>query len=278
MPLKTINGYQAVGAMDRQVDIWDQPLNGLPVIFASGVWAEITTAPATSPSLVSPELGQNRAWPRTLGHDVAMVHHIVTIPYMPGVLSRMFLVYNDPDNGARRFDIDHILDADEHKFQLQMLAIERKDGAASLFDVLLNTTADILTRDTSGDDKRGMADPTFTTVATAVACRVSTDKIVPRGKEERAKAKLNVAYREVHMRPWYLDPSPDGSYIPYWVSGGVTYNTQALTHDHWLLIPSATVKNSNNQATPGQMYDVMSIDDPGNMHHHIELLCQVIVP
>jgi hypothetical protein len=275
MPLKTISGYAPVGAMDRQVDIWDQPLNLLPVLFAEGVWASILTVPTTSLSPVSANLGQTEVWPRILGHDVSMIPHMVTIPYLPGVLSRMFLVYNDPDNGPRRFDIDRVIDPDEHKMELSILAIERKDGS-DVFDALLNTTADILTRDTSAGDKRGISSPAYTTVATGILCRVAEGKEVPRGKEELAKAKVAIAYREVFMRPWFLDPSPDGSYIPNWVSSGVTYNTKPLTHNHWMLIPSATVKNSNNQATPGEYYDIFDIDNPGQANHHIEVWSRLV--
>jgi hypothetical protein len=239
MPLKSISGYAAVGAMDRQVDIWDQPPNSASVLIAEGVWAQIVTVANTSLSPVSNDLDQNTVWPRTVGQDVPQVAHMVTIAYMAGLLSRMFLIYNDPDNGTRRFDIDRIEDPDERKFELRILAIERKDGVDP-FDALLTTTADILTRDTSAGDSRGISSPVFTTIATAIACRVTADQAAPRGMELRAKSKQNVAFRQVFMRPWFLDASPDGSYIPNAVVGGTTYNTQPLTHDHWLRIPSAT--------------------------------------
>jgi hypothetical protein len=276
MPLKTINGYQPVGSLDRQVDIWDQPPNLMPVLVVAGVWASIVTIPNTTQSPISPELGQKQVWPRLVGQDVSQVAHTVTIGYMPGLLSRMFLIYNDPDNGARRFDIDHFVDPDEHKMELRILAIERKDGS-DVFDAMLNTTADIMTRDTSAGDARGMSNPAFTTIATGIAVRVAEGNEVPRGKELLAKAKIAVAYREVFMRPWYLDQSPDGSSFPFWVSGGTTYNTMPLTHDHWMLIPSATAKNANNQATPGAMYDIFDIDDPGKTHHHLEIWSRLVL-
>jgi hypothetical protein len=239
MPLKSISGYAQIGAMDRQVDIWDQPPKSLPVLFASGVWAQVSTTSASSLSPVSTELGQNSAWPRLTGNDVAQVSHSVSIAYMPGLLSRMFLLYNDPDNGARRFDIDHIVDPDERKMELRIVGIERKDGADP-FDALLNMTLDILIRNTSPGDSRGMSSPVFTVIALGVPCRVAQGKGVPRGKEDFAKSKLAIAYREVFMRPWFADPSPDGSYIPNWLVSGNTFNTQPLTHYHWLRIPSVT--------------------------------------
>jgi head-tail adaptor len=278
LALKTISGYAPLGEMDRQVDIWDQPgPQALPVLVAAGVWAKIATVATTTLSPASEELGQTNVWPRILGQDVSQNPHMVTIRYMPGLLSRMFLIYNDPDNGARRFDIDRIVDPDEHKFELRILAIERKDGAMDPFDALLTTTADILTRDTTGDDPRGMASPSFTTIASGIACRLAEGRGTPRGKKERAKDKLAFMFHEVFMRPWFLDASPDGSYIPYWVNGGKTYNTQPLTQDHWLLIPSASAINTNNQAAPGAMYDITDIDNPGAANHHIEVWCQVLV-
>jgi hypothetical protein len=197
--------------------------------------------------------------------------------YMPGLKSRMFLIYNDPDNGTRRFDVDRIVDPDEYKHELRILAIERKDGAMDPFDTLLTTTFDVLTRDTTGDDKRGMASPAYTTVASNIACRLMEASGTPRGKKERAKAKTAFMYHAVFMRPWFLDPSPDGSYIPYWVDGGTTYNTKPLTQDNWLLIPSASVENSNDQATPGSYYDITDIENPGGANHHLEVWCQVLV-
>jgi hypothetical protein len=288
MPLKTLSrsalpgssqssGYTPGGAMDRQIDIWDQPPNLMPVLIASAVQAQIATKPPATASPVSTELGQKTVWPRITGQDAPSIPHLVTIRYMAGLKSRMFFVYNDPDNGARRFDFDRIVDPDEKKVELQILAIERMDGKDA-FDALLNTTADILVRDTSAGDSRGMSNPAYTTVATAIACRVQEDGGTPAAKEERAKSKLNVDYRVVFMRPWFADPAPNGSFVPYVVVAAVTYNTQPLGHTHWLLIPSATVLNSNGQATPGDMYDITDIDNPGHANHHIQIPCQVVLP
>lgn len=278
MPLKTINGYQPLGSLDRQVDIWDQPPpNSIPTLFAANVWARIDTPAVPTLSPVSPDLNQNDVWPRTLGQDVSQVAHMVTIGYVPGLLSRMFLVYNDPDNGARRFDIDHFVDPDEHKFELRITAIERKDGS-DVFDTLLTATADILTRGTGSGDKRGISSPAFTTVASAIPCRVSVNHGVPRGQEELAKSKLALAYRKVFLRPWFADAAPDGSYIPFWVYEGTTYNTQPLTHDHWLLVPSQSVLNANSQPATGVYYDIYEIDNPGNANHHLEAWCRVVIP
>lgn len=275
MPLKTINGYVAVGALDRQVDIWDQPTNALPSLVAAGVWAEIKTMARPSLSPVSTSLGQTEVWPRLAGQDVSQVVHMVTIGYRPGLLSRMFLVYNDPDNGPRRFDIDHFVDTDEHKFELRIIAVERKDGT-DVFDTLLITTADILTRDTAAGDSRGMSNPAFTTVASNIPCRVAEGLPVPRGKELLAKAKVAISYRAVFMRPWFADPSPDGSYFPFWVNGGVTYNTKPLTHDNWLLIPSASVLNSLGKATTGEYHDIFDIDNPGGANQYLEIWARLI--
>lgn len=268
--------YTDPGLMDRQIDIWDQPPNSLPVLFVAGVYAQITGVSSNTASAVSASLGQNIVWPRIDGQDVSMITHAVTIRYMPGLKGRMFLLYNDPDNGVRRFNIDRVVDPDEHKVELKILAIERNDGTDS-FDALLTTTADVLTCDTSSGDRRGLSDPSFTTIATGVPCRVAMGKSVTRGKEDRAKSNVAVAYREVFMRPWFLDPSPDGSFVPYTAIGRVTYNTEPLTHAHWLLIPSSTAVNSKGEAVPGEQYDIFEIDNPGLAHHHLEVSCELVL-
>jgi hypothetical protein len=288
MPLKTLSrsalpgssqssGYTPVGAMDRQIDIWDQPPNLMPVLIAAGVQAQIATKAPTTVSPASTELGQKAVWPRITGQECAAIPHLVTIRYMAGLKSRMFFVYNDPDNGARRFDFDRIIDPDEKKVELQILAIERMDGKDA-FDALLNTTADVLIRDTSAGDSRGMSSPAYTILATAIACRVQQDGGTPAGKEVRAKAKSSLDFQIVFMRPWFSDPAPNGSFFPYVVVAGVTYNTHPLTHNHWLLIPSASVVNSNGQATPGDMYDISDINNPGAVNHHLQLDCQLVKP
>jgi hypothetical protein len=143
------------------------------------------------------------------------------------------------------------------------------------FDNLLISTADVLTRDTVGEDARGMADPTFTVVATGVPCRVSMGKTVGKGKENRAKAKEQIAYREVFMRPWFADPSPDGSYVPYVLVGGVNYNTEPLTHDHWLRIPSPLIVNG--VTIYGDLYDIFDVQNPGLLNDHLEVWCQLVL-
>ena len=269
--------YTNPGLMDRQVDIWDRPPNALPVLVATGVYSQITGVSTNTASAASPSLGQNTVWPRIVGQEVPQVSHAIVIRYRAGMKSRMFFIYNDPDNGPRRFDIDRIVDPDEHKVQLNILAIERCDGADP-FDALLTATADILIRNGAVGDKRGISDPTFITIDTGIPCRVAPNKVAPKGKEDRGKAKLAIAYREVYLRPWFVDPSPDGSYVPYTVVASVTYNTQPLTHDHWLLIPSSTAVNSNGEPIPGEYYDIEEIDNPGLAHHHLEVMCELVLP
>ena len=269
--------YTDPGAMDRQVDIWDRPPNAMPVLFAAGVFAQILGVSNTTQSAASPALGQNTTWPRLDGQQISTITHQIAMRYLPGMKSRMFLIYNDPDNGVRKFEIDRIVDPDERKVQLNILAFERADGVDP-FDALLTSTLDILERDTSAGDKRGISDPTFNTLATGVACRVAMGKVAAKGVEDRAKAKLTVAQREVYIRPWYADPSPDGSAFPYTVVSGVTYNTQPLTHNHFFLIPSSTSVNSSGQPVPGELYDIIEINNPGLQHHHLEVSCQVVIP
>jgi hypothetical protein len=268
--------YVDPGLMNKKIDIWDRPPNALPVLFAGGINAQILGVASTTQSPSSTSLNQQIAWPRLVGQDISLITHSVVILYMSGLKSRMFIVYDDPDNGPRRFDIDRIVDLDEQKVELNLLVFERCDGADP-FDALLTSTADILSRDTSVADKRGMSDPTFTTIATGIPCRVGVGKAASKGKEERSKTAIAIAYREVYMRPWFLDPSPDGSFVPYTVVGGFTYNTVPLTHNHWLLIPSSTAVNSNNQPIPGEEYDILEIDNPGLAHHHLEISCELVL-
>lgn len=149
------------------------------------------------------------------------------------------------------------------------------------FDILLTQTMDVMERDTAAGDDRGLSDPTFTTVGSAVPCRISTaKKLVGSGKEVLARMKEAIAYREVFMRPWYADPDPDGSVQPFVVTNGTTYNTQPLTHDHWLLTPSQSILNANGEPTPGMQLDIFEIDPLCNQDgslHHLEVWCRVVL-
>ena len=125
--------YTDPGLMDRQIDIWDQPsepnADGSkqdPVLFASGVFAQIVGVLATTEAT------------RLKEQVVTKITHKVVIRYVAGIRSRMFLLYKDPDvvidtsapawQQGRRMDIDRCVDPDEHKFELWILAIERNDG------------------------------------------------------------------------------------------------------------------------------------------------------
>ena len=122
--------YTDPGLMDRLIDIWDQPSQpqadgspAAPVLFASGIYAYITGLWATTEAK---KLQQQ---------IVNELSHKIVIRYLPGLRSRMFILYNDPDSKddsgfvvPRRFNIDRIIDPDEHKVELMILAIERNDG------------------------------------------------------------------------------------------------------------------------------------------------------
>jgi hypothetical protein len=269
--------YTDPGLMSRQIDLWDRPPNAAPALIFSGIYAQILGVSNTTQSPVAPALGQNTAWPRLPGPQISQITHQIVIRYLPGLKSRMYIVYTDPDNGPRVFDIDRIVDPDEHKVELRILAFERADGMDP-FDAFLISTLDILQRENAPGDKRGISSPTLTPVASALPCRVAMGKVASKGKEERAKAKLALAYREVYLRPWFADSSPDGSFFPYTVVSGITYNTQPLTHNHFFLIPSASSVNVNNEPVPGELYDIDEINNPGLAHHHLEVSCQVILP
>jgi hypothetical protein len=270
--------YVDPGSMDKTIDIWDRPPNAPPVLFASGIPAQLLPVASTSASTSAPALGQNTAWPHLVGGpQLAIVGMSIIIRYLAGVKSRMYAIYNHPDNGPMIFDFDRVWDPDFHQQQLNIVAFQRADGADP-FDALLTSTLDVLERDTTTGDKRGMSSPAFNTIASNIPCRVAMGQVAPAGKEDRAKMKIALAYRKVYIRPWFADPSPDGTYVPFYVYNGVTYNTQPLTHDHFFLIPSASAVNSNNQPIPGEYYDVTDIDNPGLVHHHLEVACQVIIP
>ena len=146
------------------------------------------------------------------------------------------------------------------------------------FDQTLISTADVLLRDATGGNKRGLPDTDFVLQMSSVPCLISYGGPAGKAKEFRAKTKETISYRLVFMRPWYLDPSPDGSFLPYHVFEGTTYNTTPLTHHHWLRIPSQAVFNENGEATPGELYDIYDIQNPGQAYHHNEVFCQVIEP
>lgn len=271
--------YTDPGLMNKIIDVWDQPTTPnpdgskpAPVLFVAGINAQISGVDTNTESAALKTIfGDFMFGDEPLVNKIT--HKIVT-HYFAGIKPTMFILYNDPDNGVRRFNINRIVDKDEQKVQLNILAIEWADQQ---FDQLLNTTADILTCDTSVGDVSGLSDPSFTTVATAVPCRVSMNTTVGRGRENWAKNKAAVAYREVLMRPWFADPAPDGSNEPFWVVDGNTFNTQPLTHDHWLQIPSASALNANNQARTGEKYDIIEIDNPGMSNHHLEVRCLLVI-
>lgn len=269
--------YTDPGQRNKLIDIYDRPPNAAPVLFLSGIYAKITGVSSTTPSQSSTELNQNITWPRLVGQDMAVITHDVNIGYISGLKSRMFIVYNDPDAGQRRFDIDRIVDPDEQKVELHILALERIDGADP-FDAMLTSRLDILERDTSLGDELGMSDPTFNTIATGIPCRVSQGKGVQKGNEVRSKSTVALTYREVFMRPWFRDPAPNGSFVPFTVVSGITYNTLPLSHNHWFLIPSATSVNANNESIPGEQYDILEIANPGLAYQYLAVTCEVVLP
>lgn len=134
---------------------------------------------------------------------------------------------------------------------------------ADPFDQLLNQVASVMARDLTGTGNAyGQNSPTFSTLATNVPCRFATLS-VGSDKEFLAKSKEDIAFRKVFLRPWFQDQAPDGSHVPNHVIGATTYNTQPLTHDHWLEIA-------------GEMYDIFELRNPGGMNHHLEALCRIV--
>jgi SPP1 family predicted phage head-tail adaptor len=116
--------YTPLGDMRLLVDFWDQETTANPdgstqdaTEFAGGVYAKIESLWATTQARMQRQ------------QAVTETTHRITIRYMPGLRTRMFILYNDPDTAnPRRFDIDSINDPDEMTVELQILAIERNDG------------------------------------------------------------------------------------------------------------------------------------------------------
>jgi hypothetical protein len=269
--------YVDPGSMTEIIDIYDLPPNSLPILVHDGIHARKLEVANTTQSPVSAQLGQNIAWPRLDGLSSSLVTTQFTLQYIAGIRSRGYIIHHHPDDGLVRYDIDRSVDIDGQRVQLTILAFKRADGSDP-FDAELVTTLDVMTRDTASGDERGISDPAFTIIATGIPCRVAEGKATQKGKEVRTKTTVAIAYREVYLRPWFLDPAPNGSFVPYAVVNGITYNTQPLTHNHWLLIPSSTARNSNNEPIPGEQYDIVNIDNPGLMNHHLEVACEVVLP
>lgn len=115
--------YTPVGDMVSQVRFMD-PGTGLntdgsqptPTIFATGVYAKIEGIWSTTRASQLPQ------------QIVTQVTHRITVRYMPGLRTRMFIEFDDVDAGTRTFTIEQIIDPDEKKVELRMLCMERNDG------------------------------------------------------------------------------------------------------------------------------------------------------
>jgi hypothetical protein len=110
----------------------------------------------------------------------------------------------------------------------------------TIFDSLLNKTAQVVKRVGGSTDTLGIADPTFTNVGSPVPVMVSSSG---GGREKRAGAKFGVNQRRVFMRP-FTTP-------------------EMLTHEHWLVID-------------GEYYDIQAVNNPAGLDHHFECECQLV--
>jgi SPP1 family predicted phage head-tail adaptor len=114
MHLKTLSGYEALGAMDRWITM------------------NAVGAPATDggPGITSPLIS---TWASIRGlngeeQDRAeqieqKCSHLVTIAWQPNVEQSMIVGYLDGGQ-QRTFQINYIEDADEHRFQLKLYCME----------------------------------------------------------------------------------------------------------------------------------------------------------
>jgi hypothetical protein len=124
------------------------------------------------------------------------------------------------------------------------------EATPDAFDQSLTAVCSVMVRDAGVTcDAYGTADPTFTTLATGIPCRVSLGK--GRAREWKSGKKIAVNYKCVFMRPFF-EP----------ISG------LPLGPHHWLQVTSA------EYATP-QNYQIFQIDDPGLLQHHLEVWCEL---
>lgn len=116
------------------------------------------------------------------------------------------------------------------------------------FDNLMINTCSILAKGQSGSvDDSGHEVQTLTSVLDDVPCRLST--LGGGGREDAKQARYGINRFKVYMRPPVI-PSPTGP---------------DLTIHHWIQIS-------------GKQYNVLNVDDPSNLHHHLEVLVSLVTP
>lgn len=124
---------------------------------------------------------------------------------------------------------------------------------SDIFDTLLNSTMDVLEKGHATDDIYRQQSQAFKTVITAVPCRISRKGF---GKEETREKLFATNSLVVFARPVVLDDAA---------------NAFVLTEAHWLLLHPA-------DGSPDMQVNIIAINDPSALGHHIEMLVKQVKP
>lgn len=114
---------------------------------------------------------------------------------------------------------------------------------SDVFDTLLNRTAQVLKRGVGAGNAYGISPQTFIPVGAPIPVAVWAQS----GQEKLDGKKMALRTSTVFLRPW-LDP-----------------DNNPLTEHHWFLID-------------GEYYNIIFIDNPMKLDHHLEATCRIIKP
>lgn len=134
------------------------------------------------------------------------------------------------------------------------------------FDAMLISSATVLVRDIADTaDAYGTSDPTFSNATPGsgsgfggttlnsvnpAPCRVALGK--GKVKEFKSDKKVAVNYREVFMRPWYDSTG------------------KLIGPHHWLQISGVDGTSI--------LYQIIQVDNPSGLNHHLEVWCEIYQP
>jgi head-tail adaptor len=116
-----------------------------------------------------------------------------------------------------------------------------------VFDSLMNSTCTILQKGTGASEGYNQPSQQLTPVSglANIPCRLSISR---GGKEYKSDKEFSINHFRVFLRP----------------------QTQAITAHHWLQL---TDQNGNTYAL-----NILSVNDPSGMGHHLELECEQYLP
>jgi head-tail adaptor len=114
------------------------------------------------------------------------------------------------------------------------------------FDQALINLVDVMKESLAASDKYGVSTPDLVLSQANVKARVCLGR--GRTKEEKVEKKTAINWRTVYMRPWF-DP----------------INGKPLDNHYWLRFGT-------------QRLDIIQVDDPSGKGHHLEVLCQLVIP